>query len=204
MPGDTVNMEKKRLRLWAAEIAGAMPENEIKAAGAAITDRVLSSPPYRQAAAIFIYVSMPREPDTRALIEHAWRTGKAVYVPKCRGQGRMDAAQVFDWNDFAPGAYGIPEPKNAPADRPLSPIDLAIVPCVCASPDGRRLGHGAGYYDRFLQARSMPCMCLCFHVLLRTDIPVGPLDRTMDAVITERAFFQNKAFFSGQKSPQGL
>ena len=205
METELLSQEKKRLRRAAAEVMDGFPPNARKEASGKITERVLSLPLYRQAASIFIYVSTDREPDTRALIEDAWNTGKAVYVPKCCGQGRMDAVRVYDWNDLAPGAYGIPEPKNAPADSAFSPIDLAVVPCVCASPDGRRLGHGAGYYDRFLQARPMPCLCLCFQALLREDVPTGPLDRPMDAVITEEGFFSKTiSFLYGQNSPQGL
>ena len=206
MQTDDINLEKKRLRRKAAEIIRSFSENELKEASGKIMERVLSFPLYRQASSLFIYVSMDREPDTRALIEDAWKAGKAVYVPKCHGQGRMDAARVYSWQDLAPGAYGIPEPKNATADKPLSPIDLAVVPCVCASPDGRRLGHGAGYYDRFLETHPMPCLCLCFHALLREDVPAGSLDRLMDAVITEEGIFKTKTipFFSGQMSPQGL
>ncbi len=205
MKTDPLALEKQRLRREAAEAIGGLSPTTLKEAGGKITERVLSLPLYRQAASIFIYVSTEREPDTRALIEDAWNEGKTVYVPKCYGQGRMDAVCVFSWRDLVPGAYGIPEPKNTPASPPLFPIDLSVVPCVCASTDGRRLGHGAGYYDRFLQAHPTPCLCLCFHALLRDDIPVGPLDKTMDAVITEEGIFSKTIpFFSGQNSQQGL
>lgn len=198
-------LEKKRLRREAAELVSNLSPNILKEASARITDRVLSSPLYRQAASIFVYVSTEKEPDTRALIEDAWKTGKKVYVPKCYGQGRMDAVRVFGWDDLAPGAYGIPEPISAPTEFPFPSIDLAVVPCVRATTDGRRLGHGAGYYDRFLQAHPMPCLCLCFYALLLDDLPAGPLDVPMDAVVTEEGWFSKTIpFFSGQNCPQGL
>ena len=182
-------LRKKRLRREAAELISGFPPDALKEASARIADRVLSSPLYRQAASLFIYVSTDREPDTRALIEDAWHAGKKVYVPKCYGQGRMDAVRVFSWNDLTSGAYGIQEPMNASIEIPFPTIDLAIVPCVRATTDGRRLGHGAGYYDRFLRAHPMPCLCLCFHALLLDDLPTEPLDVPMDAVITEKGFF---------------
>ena len=185
MRNDLLTLEKKRLRQEASEAIGSFPPSALKEASGKITALVLSSPLYRRAASLFIYVSTDREPDTRALIEDAWNAGKAVYVPKCYGQGRMDPVRVFSWQDLSAGRYGIPEPAANPAEGAFSPVDLAIVPCVCASPDGRRLGRGAGYYDRFLQAHPMPCLCLCFHTLLRNDLPAGPLDISMDAVITE-------------------
>ncbi len=205
MGNDALPLEKKRLRREAAEIIRGFSQNALRSASEKITEQVLASSVYQQAESIFIYVSTDREPDTRALIEDAWKAGKAVYVPKCHEAGRMDAVRVFGWDDLAPGAYGIPEPKNAPRNEPFPSIDLAVVPCVCAAPDGKRLGHGAGYYDRFLQAHPMPCLCLCFRALLRDDLPAGPLDRPMDAVVTEEGFFSKTIpFFSGQNSPQGL
>ncbi len=197
--------EKKRLRREASEKISSFPPDVLKEASQRITSQVLSSPLYRQAASLFVYVSTDREPDTRAIIEDAWKAGKVVCVPKCYGRGRMEAVRVFSWHDLVPGAYCIPEPISTPTEIPFPSIELAVVPCVCATPDGRRLGHGAGYYDRFLRAHPMPCLCLCFHALLRNDLPIGPLDVTMDAVVTEKGWFSKTIpFFSGQNSPQGL
>ena len=191
MGNDALSLEKKRLRREAAEIIRGFSPDVLKEASEKITAQLLSSPLYRQAASLFVYVSTEREPDTRALIENAWKAGKAVYVPKCHGQGRMNAVRVFGWDDLTPGAYGIPEPVSPPADGPLPAIDLAVVPCVSATADGKRLGHGAGYYDRFLRAHPMPCLCLCFHALLRGDLPTEPSDYPMDAVITEEGTFSS-------------
>ena len=189
MQKDDLIQEKKRLRREAKEIIGHFPPVALSEASRKITEQVLSSPLYRQAASLFVYVSTEREPDTRALIEDAWRAGKSVYVPKCYGQGRMDAARVFGWHDLVPGTYGVPEPVNAPAVASFPAINLAVVPCVRATTDGKRLGHGAGYYDRFLRAHPMPALCLCFHALLLDDLPTEPTDFPMSAVITEEGTF---------------
>lgn len=202
MEPDLLNQEKKRLRREAAETIRGFSQSVLTEASEKITERVLSSPLYRRAASLFVYVSTEREADTRAIMEDAWKAGKKVYVPKCYGQGRMDAVRVFGWDDLGPGAYGIQEPVNAPAEAPFPEIDLAIVPCVCAALDGRRLGHGAGYYDRFLRAHPMPCLCLCFHALLLDDLPTGSLDVPMNVVITEKgSYAKTISSFSGQKSP---
>ena len=99
-----------------------------------------------------------------------------------RDAGRRIAAAVTalpDWKEarvlmaYAPAGEKIPQP------------DLILVPCVAAAMDGRRLGHGAGYYDRFLAGRGAKTFCLCFGRLLREDLPAGPEDIRMDAVVTE-------------------
>ena len=63
--------------------------------------------------------------------------------------------------------------------------DLILVPCVTATPNGVRLGHGAGYYDRFLAEHSAKTVCLCFGALLRGDLPAEETDIPVDLVITE-------------------
>ena len=206
MQSNQLIQEKKRLRRDAWEKISRFPINVLNEASRKITASVLSSPLYRQAASLFVYVSTDREPDTRVIIEDAWKAGKMVYVPKCYGQGRMDAVRVFGWDDLIPGAYGIQEPIAAPMNASFpTAIDLAIVPCVCASRNGQRLGHGAGYYDRFLCAHPMPCLCLCFHSLLMDDLPTDHLDVRMGAVVTEEGWFSGTIpFFSGQNSQQDI
>ena len=55
---------KKELRAECRKRSAALSREYRESAGAAIRERVLSSPEYRQAGTIFIYVSMETEPDT--------------------------------------------------------------------------------------------------------------------------------------------
>ena len=63
--------------------------------------------------------------------------------------------------------------------------DLILVPCVAAAPNGVRLGHGAGYYDRFLAEHPAQTVCLCFRRLLRADLPADVTDILTDMVLTD-------------------
>ena len=74
---------------------------------------------------------------------------------------------------------------EAPAAVPED-IDLAIVPCVGAAADGRRLGRGGGYHDRFLARYTGSALLLCREKLLCPDIPREAHDICMPAVITEK------------------
>ncbi len=190
-PMENAGLEQKKriLRRAYAEKAALQTEAELSAASRQIAARVLRLPVWQRASSVFVYVSMPGEPATSALIDAALHVGKRVFAPRCRGRGQMDAVEIFSRADLLPGAFGIPEPVKAlPAADPAV-LDLAIVPCVCAGRDGRRLGHGAGYYDRFLCAHPICAVCLCFESLLTDGLPAGPLDVIMDAVITEKGVY---------------
>ena len=56
---------------------------------------------------------------------------------------------------------------------------------MAATPNGIRLGHGAGYYDRFLAEHPGKTVCLCFRKLLRSDLPAEDTDISMDLVISD-------------------
>ena len=163
----------------------ALSEEYISRANAAIQDAVLASPRYREANRIFMYLHTPKEPATDRIVARALADGKAVYVPKCIGKHEMLAVRIRDLTDLEPGAYGIPEPRTCCETITAAEADLILTPCLAATRDGKRLGHGAGYYDRFLEGYGEKTMCLCFSELLCEDIPVTDLDVRMAEVITE-------------------
>ena len=52
------------------------------------------------------------------------------------------------------------------------------------------MGHGVGYYDRFLVDRRCKKVCLCYESLLSDQIPMDAHDIPMDAVVTEEAIYE--------------
>ncbi len=194
--GDGDVMNKKELRAILRERSAGLPEEYIESAGSAIAANVESSRLYEDADRIFIYVSMPREPGTDGIIEDALCKGKKVYVPRCiKGpEHLMEGVRITSLDDLEAGSYGIREPRRCEGGtgdgasgeicRPED-LELAIVPCVSAWTDGRRLGHGAGYYDRFLEHCSCPKLILCFERMLDERIEMDEHDIYMDVVVTE-------------------
>ena len=176
---------KKQLRKEISALLKTLPADYRAAASGQIQDRVLASQAYRDAQRIFLYLSMPTEPDTRRVIDAALSDGKAVYVPKCVGRSEMLAVRIRGTDELAPGAYGILEPQDCSETIEPDALDLILVPCVSASEDGRRLGHGAGYYDRFLRGNADKTICLCFRKALCADIPMDENDVFMRTVLSE-------------------
>ena len=93
--------------------------------------------------------------------------------------------------ELYPGAYGILEPKEDP-ERLIQPeaIDFAFIPCISCDRSGRRLGHGGGYYDRYLEKTHCVKAALCREELLVDEIPVEEHDLRMDFVISEKGCYK--------------
>ncbi len=184
MTGD-VRERKKALRKAVKARVSALSDAYRAAASDAIQQAVLDSAEYRAAKTIFPYIAVPTEPDTRRVIERALSDGKRVYVPKCVSRTEMIAVRIGGLGDLAPGAYGIPEPVDCSETASPDEIDLILVPCVSASKDGKRLGHGAGYYDRFLAESRAKTLCLCFREALSDEIPTDENDVRVDRVLSD-------------------
>ena len=178
-------MTKKELRSEIKTVLESLPFSYLEKAGEKIESAVISSEIFRKSEYVFIYVNTPKEPSTSKIITAALNCGKKVYVPKCVDKGIMIPVRINSLSDLVPGAYNIPEPVVSD-DEGAGKITLAIVPCVSASRDGRRLGHGGGYYDRFLENSNIFKLCICFEELINDNIPVSEFDVRMNAVFTEK------------------
>ena len=66
-------------------------------------------------------------------------------------------------------------------------IDLLIVPGVAFTADGRRMGYGGGYYDRFIpQCTKARILALAFEEQIVDDIPTESHDIIMPELIRMR------------------
>ena len=53
--------------------------------------------------------------------------------------------------------------------------------------EGRRLGHGAGYYDRYLpRCEKALCLGVAFEAQRLERVATEAHDRTMDRIVTEK------------------
>lgn len=153
--------------------------------GPGICRRALQLPGYRAADVVMAFVSTPSEPDTALLLQETLRRGKRLALPFLTGPGQMQAKLIEDLSCLETGPFGILQP---PADAPAvsaAKIGFALVPCVAASVRGERLGHGGGYYDRFLPCLGNRWAVACPEALLLPSIPCLPHDLPAPIIITE-------------------
>ena len=183
--------KKDALRELARERKKTVSKEQEQKANEEIQLRLLQSPFFLEAESIFSYVSVEGEVDTKIILETALQMGKRVFVPRCiPGKERlMDAVDIHSMEALSIQYFGLLEPKpEIPASEERN-FDLSLIPCVMADRRGGRLGHGAGYYDRFLAKSQGKKLCLCFSWYLTEKIPMEERDIPMDALLTEEGYF---------------
>ena len=180
-----MKFEKKKLRENIKEQIKHLSPDYLKKSDELIARHVISLPEYQQAQTIFSYVSKDSEVNTIPILQDALKKGKTVTVPKCIDKGVVEAFQITSLSALRLGKYGILEPgENCPKIEAKA-IDLCIVPCLSCSTDGKRLGYGGGYYDRYLKKGEFTKIALCRSKLVSEDIPVDEHDVKMDKVVTD-------------------
>ena len=71
-------------------------------------------------------------------------------------------------------------------DIDINELDIIIAPCLSACLDGSRLGHGKGYYDRFLKDFSgIKVVCIPDELIVESVFPEKH-DIKADIIITSQ------------------
>ena len=178
--------EKQQLLRCYREARRTLSSDEKRFIDCKISDNLLKSDLYRDAACIFCYVSTSEEIGTAAILEQALTDGKTLCVPLCGRAGEMSARRILSLDELKSGAYGIPEPSSGAPEIPPDEISLVIVPALSCDRKGYRLGYGGGYYDRFLSRTSAVCAALCASRRMSAALPHEAFDRRCHYIITER------------------
>lgn len=106
-------------------------------------------PGYRDSHHIAAFYPLKGEPNLLPIIEELAREGRLL-LPRCEGEGIMNFYKVANLKkDLVPGHFGIMEPREG-LEKFQGEIRVFLVPGVKFNWDGSRIGHGKGYYDRFL------------------------------------------------------
>jgi len=190
--GDPLELTKAALRERIAIGRRALPDERRSRAGSAIAGRLVRVPEFARAGTVGLFAALPDEPDTRPLFDQLRARGAAVHFPRCAAGRTLEWCRVDTWEDLCPGRYGVREPAPGLESTPNTWMELVLVPGVAFDRAGRRLGRGGGYYDRsFADSRGGPVLFgVAFAFQLVDEVPVGRLDRRVDAIVTEEAIIR--------------
>lgn len=176
---------KQALRREIRAKVRALSESEKRTLDAGLLRALQAHPWLREADTVLLYCSMPEEPDTRGLLDWLLAAGRTAALPVCGENGEMQFCCLRSTEELAAGAYGIPEPTGREVPV-LTPKSLCIVPGLAFTADGKRMGKGGGYYDRYLAAHpGLRTIGLTYRCLLQETLPCEAHDRCVDAIITD-------------------
>ena len=185
---DTVALEKQRLREERLAARETLSEQERSVLDDCITQNLLATPEYAEAATVLTYVSVSSEVSTRMFIECALRDGKTVAVPRCLPGHRLEFVAITSLDQLVAAPFNLLEPSKDLTALTESQMNdsICIVPALLVDTKGYRLGYGAGFYDRFLSTYSGKKICLAYQQnLSKTMLPHSEFDVAVDMVITE-------------------
>ena len=175
-------MDKKELRRQIREQKRAMSEEQINAASERLGALFLNCRQYKEAKTIYGYLPYNQEVRTVPMLEQAMKDGKRVAVPKCYGD-EMRFIYMDDLSKVEKGYANIPEPI---ADAPVAddPTALVLMPGLAFTEDGKRMGYGGGFYDKFLASEPHhPTVALCYDFQMVDNIPTEDYDIPVDCVL---------------------
>ncbi|MGI6003860.1 MAG: 5-formyltetrahydrofolate cyclo-ligase [Christensenellales bacterium] len=148
--------------------------------------RFLAAKGFRRA---LFYVPIQNEISPMAAMERFHAGGGEVYLPVCTSRDEM---LVKKWNgqDCADcDAMGVPAPLDGELLGDMSALDCVIVPALAFTSIGARLGRGAGFYDKFLNAlpESVLRIGLAWNQQVLPRIPLEYHDAAVNIVLFENA-----------------
>ena len=170
----------KKLR----DISGEEKERKVEG----LKEKLFSSEEFKKAKCVMFYVSKDYEVDTHKMIDESIAMGKKVVVPiTLKEEKTLRPSELRDRKrELVKGHYGIHQPHEKHIRPvPLEEVDLMVVPGIAFDKSGHRLGHGGGYYDRFLE-KAPPTVFtvgLAFSFQIVDELPRHDTDIPVDKVI---------------------
>ena len=177
--------EKKSLRARLRREFQGIPSTRLEYLSRRLLEAVEAHERFRKARVVMLFHPLPDEPDLRPLMER-YKDTKTLLLPVVEGS-EMTVRRYEGKDTLRIGAYGIFEPVGDTFAR-YADIDLVLVPGMAFTTDGRRLGRGGGYYDRFLSRSDVHAYTLgvCFPFRILDILPTDTNDVDVDEVVMTR------------------
>lgn len=156
---------KKELRKQILQKRDALSLQERRKKSQTIIQTILSTQVFQNSDTFLLFASYKSEVDVKKLIESVLQMGKALYLPKVVGED-MEFYKISSVVELSDGYCGIKEPKANVCQKFIVKKEETIfilLPGAVFDKQGRRIGYGKGFYDRFLQKleKEVPKSNLC-------------------------------------------
>jgi len=171
------------------------PFAELDSLSRDVESRLIAIPALQNAKIISTYLHVGSEVRTSGIVDWALSSGKRIIVPVTNsGNLHLSFSELrIPAKELERGFRGIPEPKPE-FRRPvrLEEADVVLIPGVAWDKRGYRIGYGAGYYDRCINAlQSQPTKIgLAYEFQLVPVLPRTRFDRRVDTIVTDRRIIE--------------
>lgn len=182
-------MDKSQLRKNISQKRRMLDDDFARSASRTIVRTLRNISELKSANIVLSYMPYGKEVDISPLNRWILEQGKILCLPRVKSPTEMEARIVNDLiNGLSKGSFGILEPTVDNEFVDSAEIDLVLVPGLAFDKNGNRMGHGNGYYDRFLSLCSKKTMFIgvaySFQVL--DSIPSDLYDVKVHKIVTEK------------------
>lgn len=180
----TMKLAKDQVRARLKQWRDGLSPEEAASVAAEIGRQLLDLHVYRVARSVCSYIGIGREVPTLDILRDCVTRKVAISAPVIVGPGRMVAKEIKKLDALPADPFGIPSPPEEAAT--VHSAEVVLVPGLAFSEDGKRLGRGGGYYDRFLSSfRHTHRVALAYEAQLVPDLPIENHDQRVDIIVTE-------------------
>jgi 5-formyltetrahydrofolate cyclo-ligase len=184
-PSHRLKQDKRALRRTVLAERDALSGTERAARSEAIVDRLLGLEEATGAGAVLAFWSFGSEVDTAPLLDRLRSRGTTVALPVTR-DGDIVPVIWTPGSSMTETSFGSREPTDGRVLQARE-LDLIVVPGVAFDRSCHRVGYGGGFYDRLLASTrdGTAAVAIAFGMQVVEEVPTGPLDRPVDAIVTE-------------------
>ncbi|KAI7859055.1 5-formyltetrahydrofolate cyclo-ligase [Circinella umbellata] len=197
---------KRALRKELKATLGSVTKATIASESEQVLQKLFNLEAYRSSRNVSVYISLPSgEIDTSVLIHHILHSDKSCYVPRWT-KDAMEMVKIKSWEEYLAlpvNKWNIPEPSHEQVmEKEKEGLDLIIVPAMAFDIEHNRIGHGKGYYDKYLrkcnewavehqqEPPKTVGLALSAQLLEAGRIPVEPTDQKIDCIISPNKVIQ--------------
>lgn len=142
--------DKTKLRNIYLKIIKNISKNNYQKWNKTIFQKFSESHYFKQNNVFAVYHALSYEVATKNIIELLWKNQKQVCLPRIIGE-QLEFYVITSWNDIVfDNVFTIGQPSLHCQKVTASNIDCMLIPIIAFDTNYYRLGHGKGFYDRYL------------------------------------------------------
>lgn len=181
-----VPIESSRLRRHMQTLLRTLPLDSYQRESTEIVRALASWEPLQQAKVVAAFYPSRTEPQIQTLLQ-SLSSSRVLLLPRVIPGNQMEMVQVMDpERDVHLATFGLMEPRLALKAWVGGAPDVILIPGVLFGKFGERIGHGGGYYDRFLSKypNSLKVGVAMACQIHQRELPQAPHDVRMSYIVS--------------------